>query len=50
MATTGLTADELDRELDRVLWDVERGELDGDEALELLDDYRDRVAREVEGR
>lgn len=42
------TVGELDVALDRVVWQVEEGEFDGAEALALLDDYRERIASEVE--
>lgn len=41
------TCDDLDVALDRVVWHVQAGTLDGAAALELLDDYRERVAEEV---
>lgn len=41
------TCDDLDVTLDRVVWLVEEGDLDGEHALELLDHYRDSVAGEV---
>lgn len=43
------TCDDLDVALDRVCWLVQEGDLDGSEALALLDEYRERVAIEVEG-